>query len=175
MVLNPEEKYNTHGSVTSNITPEKKNPFYLYDYASGDKQVKTERLTTQEIPCSHEKRQLKHSALKSRQVNQVLQSKTEKVTFFELQQEEPCDIIVPLFSDRQEGVANFMESKFSIYSYSDTDEQSMIQLNNNKIELLDGGEPSITFISSKFIKSSSAHSFPDEMNPLAENQPPMSS
>ena len=34
----------------------------------------------------------------------------------------------------------------------------------NKIDLIDGGEPSITFISSKFIKSNSIESMP-ELNP----------
>ena len=65
------------------------------------------------------------------------------------------------------------ESKFSIYTYSDTDEASVIQqhMNHiemaaqaqmvNKIESQMEGEPSITFISSKFIKSNSVESIPD--------------
>lgn len=69
------------------------------------------------------------------------------------------------------------ESRFSVYTYSETDEPSILQdqqPNNpvnliNKIELIDGGEPSITFISSKFIKSNSIESMP-ELNPLENKQ-----
>jgi hypothetical protein len=63
------------------------------------------------------------------------------------------------------------ESRFSIYTYSDTDEPSILHDKPNptnlinKIDLIDGGEPSITFISSKFIKSNSIESMPELNNP----------
>jgi hypothetical protein len=67
------------------------------------------------------------------------------------------------------------ESRFSIYTYSDTDEPSILHDKPNptnlinKIDLIDGGEPSITFISSKFIKSNSIESMP-ELNNNPENK-----
>ena len=91
--------------------------------------------------------------------------KNDKITVFQLALEDANQnpdqpIIVPLIN----------ESRFSIYTYSDTDEPSILHDKPNptnlinKIDLIDGGEPSITFISSKFIKSNSIESM-TELNP----------